>query len=56
MIKQISSERVKEKLEEIENKELEELYSEIDGTYSIMFVSGYKYGKSKAYKELIEEV
>lgn len=55
MSKQISEERVKEKLKEVENTDVEEFYSEIDGTYSTMFVNGYKCGKKKAFKELLEE-
>ena len=56
MIKQVSSEEIIRKIREIENTETEEFYSEIDGTYSTMFVNGYKCGKKKALKELIEEV
>ena len=56
MCRQILIEDIQRKLKEIENTDIEEFYSEIDGTYSTMFVNGYKTGKRQALKELIEEI
>lgn len=55
MNKEIPVEKVRQKLKEVENTDVEEFYPEIDGTYSTMFVNGYKCGKKKAFKELLEE-
>ena len=49
MPKQISEERVKEKLKEVENTDVEEFYPEIDGTYSTMFVNRKENINEKRY-------
>lgn len=55
MCRQIPVEEIQRKLKEVENTTIEEFFAEIDGTYSLMFVNGYKSGKRQALKELIEE-
>lgn len=56
MVKNISIEEIQRKLKEVENTDVDDLYSEIDGTFSIMFVNGYKTGKKQVLKEILAEI
>ena len=56
MSRDIPIEEIQRKIKEIENKTLEEFFSEIRSRYAFIYVSGYKDGKRQALKELLNEV